>query len=137
MTDTMPVATESTPAPAADKYLAIIAGRTIDLRRALPLTSRDYVQMEKIVDEDARVGLKHIQTQDFNFSRIVTFVERAAVKADPAITRSDVEDLPFPELARMFAVVMEAADQGINRPTSSSSSSQPKPGAGVQPTWDS
>ncbi|WP_159717664.1 hypothetical protein [Geminicoccus flavidas] len=73
--------------------------------------------MEKNPDEDARVALKHIQTQDFSFSRIATFVERAVTKVDPSIRREQVEDMLFPDMARAFAAAMEAADQTVNRPT--------------------
>lgn len=109
--------------------LVHLNGREIDLRRALPLTLRDWKALEK-----QGIDLNAINTKP-RVADVVTLVTYALQKADPATTADEVEGLTFEDDA--VTTVLEGVRAGkafSTSPSSTPSTSSPAPTDGPSTT---
>ena len=77
-------------------------GKTVDLRKAIPMTVRDWKRLKK-----DGVDLLAISTGEVDLDGLIKLVVYVCQKANPELTADDLDDMPGPWFTRVAQVVNE------------------------------
>ena len=94
----------------ADDTTVTVAGKEIDLRKAVPLKVKDFRRLQEM-----GVDLTNLNPNDFNSS--VKMVLVVLQKCDPEIKEADVEDMEVTALAKIGQFVAKEGYKTSNIPT--------------------
>lgn len=114
-----------------------VRGRDVNISAALPFRIGDW-RRARAAGFDVIKMPKQADSGELSIDHLAVLVDTALQKADPALGAGAVDDLTITQLNRAAQAILQAekpgGGAGIDRPTSSDSSSSPSNGAGDPPT---